>query len=157
MKVVKKIPLILLVVLVAMQFYRPEQNFAQGNHTKVFLKQTNPPEDVKTILQESCYDCHSDNTVYPWYNNVAPISYWIADHVQDGKKHLNFSDWENYSPKKAAHKLEETAEMVSEGEMPLKEYTWTHETARLTAEQIEALVEWAEQSKLLYELGPQPE
>ncbi|MDC0008235.1 heme-binding domain-containing protein [bacterium] len=157
MKLGKKIPIALLLVLVAMQFYRPEKNQAQGNHTKVFLDQTNPPDEVKSILQQTCYDCHSNNTNYPWYNNIAPVSYWLADHVKDGKKHLNFSDWENYSAKKAAHKLEETAEMVGEGSMPLKEYTWTHETARLTEEQRKAVVAWAEQTKSLYELGPQPE
>lgn len=157
MKLLKKIALVLLLGLIAMQFYRPEQNLAQGNHTKVFLEQTNPPEQVKIILEQTCYDCHSNNTEYPWYNNVAPISYWIADHIKDGKKHLNFSDWENYAPKKAAHKLEETAEMVSDGSMPLKEYTWTHETARLTDEQRTAIVAWAELTKSLYELGPQPE
>jgi len=157
MKLAKKFPLFLLVLLIAMQFYRPEQNLAQGNHTKVFLKQTNPPENVKVILQQTCYDCHSNNSKYPWYNNIAPVSYWIADHIKHGKKHLNFSEWENYSAKKAAHKLEEIAEMVAEGSMPLKEYTWTHDTARLTDEQRQAVVVWAELTKLLYELGPQPE
>lgn len=157
MKLLKKIPLFLLVVLIAMQFYRPEQNLAQGNHTKAFLDKTNPPADVKALLQETCYDCHSSNTNYPWYNNIAPVSYWLADHIKDGKKHLNFSDWENYSAKKAAHKLEEVAEMVTDGSMPLNEYTWTHETAKLSEEQRKAIAAWAELTKSLYELGPQPE
>jgi len=157
MKLLKKIPLLLLLGLVAMQFYRPEQNLAQGNHTQVFINQTNPSEEVKSLLQQTCYDCHSNNTVYPWYNNVAPVSYWIADHIKDGKKHLNFSDWENYSPKKAAYKLQEVAEMVTDGSMPLKEYTWTHDTAKLTEAQRKAIIEWAERSKVLYELGPRPE
>jgi len=157
MKVLKKIALLLLLVLVAMQFYRPKQNLAQGNHTQEFLAQTNPSSTVKALLVQNCYDCHSNNTEYPWYNNVAPISYWIADHIKDGKKHLNFSDWEHYSAKKAAHKLEETIEMVTDKSMPLKEYTWTHETARLSDEQRKAIVEWAQLTKSLYELGPQPE
>lgn len=100
MKVVKKVALALLVVFVALQFYRPEKNQAQGNHTASFIIQTNPSLEVKLVLQESCYDCHSNNTEYPWYNNVAPVSFWLADHVKDGKKHLNFSDWGNYTDKK---------------------------------------------------------
>ena len=88
MKILKKIALLLLVILVGMQFYRPDKNQTQGDHTAEFITETNPPEDVKTILQQTCYDCHSNNTEYPWYNNIAPISYWLSDHVKDGKKHL---------------------------------------------------------------------
>ncbi len=157
MKVVKKIPLLLLLGFVALQFYRPEQNLAQGNHAEVFLQQTNPPEDVKNILVQTCYDCHSNNTTYPWYNNIAPISFWLAYHIKDGKKHLNFSAWEAYSAKKAVHKLEEISEMIDQGEMPLKEYTWTHENAHLTQEQRDRVIEWAKKTMVLYELGPRPE
>ena len=156
MKIIKKIALALLVVLIAIQFYKPEKNVAQGDHTAVFLAETNPPQEVKAILEQTCYDCHSNNTIYPWYNNIAPVSYWLSDHVKDGKKHLNFSDWENYTAKKKDHKLEELIEEVGEGEMPLKEYTWTHAEARLTSEQIDAVLSWAKRTRVLYQLGPQP-
>lgn len=157
MKLIKKIVLALLVIFVAMQFYRPEKNADQGNHTLSFITETNPQQDVKTIIQESCYDCHSNNTVYPWYNNIAPVSYWLSDHIKDGKKHLNFSDWENYDAKKKDHKLDEIIEIVSEGEMPLKEYTWTHSEARLTESQRKAVMDWAQKTKLLYQLNQRPE
>jgi len=157
MKVTKKVALALFVVFIALQFYRPEMNQAQGNHTASFLTETNPPAQVKLILKESCYDCHSNHTEYPWYNNVAPVSYWLADHIKDGKKHLNFSDWANYDDKKKDHKLEEFIEMVEAGEMPLKEYTWTHETANLTEQQRNDLMSWAEQTRLLYQLNQQPQ
>lgn len=153
MKILKKIALLLLVVFVGMQFYRPDKNQAQGDHTAEFITETNPPPAVKTILQQTCYDCHSNNTEYPWYNNIAPVSYWLADHVKDGKKHLNFSDWNTYELKKKDHKLEELIEEVGEGEMPLKEYTWTHEEARLTEEQRTAIVDWAKQTRALYQLN----
>lgn len=157
MKITKKIAVVLLLVFIAMQFYQPKNNQAQGNHTASFLVETNPPQNVRLILRESCYDCHSNNTEYPWYNNIAPVSYWLADHVTDGKKHLNFSDWKNYSAKKKDHKLEEVAEMIEEKEMPLKEYTWTHEKARLSEEQRKSIIEWAEQTKVLYQLNQRPE
>lgn len=156
MKIVKKIAIAFLVVFVLMQFYRPEKNQAQGEHTAQFLTQTNPPPKVKIILQQTCYDCHSNSTEYPWYNNLAPVSYWLADHIKDGKKHLNFSAWESYDAKKKDHKLEELIEMVEDGEMPLKEYTWTHEEAKLTEEQRTDVMNWAKQTRALFQLNQQP-
>ena len=153
MKILKKIALLLLVVFVAMQFFRPEKNQAQGGHTAKFLTETNPPNEVKTILQQSCYDCHSNNTEYPWYNNVAPVSYWLADHVKDGKRHLNFSEWDTYDLKKKDHKIEEVMDAVGEGWMPLKEYKWMHEKARLTEEQQTAVIAWAKRTRALYQLN----
>ena len=156
MKLVKKVAVALLVIFIAIQFYRPEKNLAQGDHTSAFITETNPPERVKIILEQACYDCHSNNTVYPWYNNVAPISFWLADHVKDGKKHLNFSDWNTYSTKKKDHKLEELIEMVEVGVMPLREYTWTHEQARLSDDDRKAINAWAERTRALYRLNQQP-
>lgn len=147
---------VLLLVLIAMQFYRPEKNMAQGNHTAIFITETNPPEDVKLILKSTCYDCHSNNTSYPWYNNIAPVSYWLADHVKQGKDELNFSVWGSYSAKKKDHKLEEVVAVIEEGEMPLKEYTWTHAEAKLTDAQKQAVIKWAKQSRVLYQLNQQP-
>jgi len=157
MKLLKKFFLVLLLIFVIIQFYRPEKNTVQGDHSLKFITETNPPMEVKTVLEQSCYDCHSNNTVYPWYNNVAPISFWLADHIKDGKRHLNFSEWDSYDAKKKDHKLEEVEEMVADGEMPLNEYTWTHEQARLTEEQRNAVVEWAQKTRLLYQAELQPE
>lgn len=157
MKILKKVALALLVIFVLMQFYRPEKNSAQGDHTATFIAETNPSTEVKTILVQTCYDCHSDNTEYPWYNNIAPVSYWLADHVKHGKGHLNFSAWEEYDTKKKDHKLEEVIEMVEKGEMPLKEYTWTHEEARLTEQQREDIIEWAKRTRAIYQLDLRPE
>lgn len=157
MKIIKRILVFALFALIGMQFYRPVANTKEGNHLAAFVSETNPPKDVKIILENTCYDCHSSNTNYPWYYKVAPVSYWLADHIKDGKKHLNFSDWEKYSTRKKDHKLEELIEEVAEGKMPLKEYKWTHENARLSKEEQEAVIAWAKQTRVLYQLGSRPE
>ncbi|WP_298476697.1 heme-binding domain-containing protein [uncultured Maribacter sp.] len=152
MKILKKTAIILLVAFVAIQFFRPTQNISHGDHTKQFLVETNPSKEVRVILEQTCYDCHSNNTNYPWYNNVAPVSYWLSNHIKDGKKHLNFSEWENYSNKKKDHKLEEVLETIDTSEMPLKEYIWTHEQAKLSEEQKKLIKEWVLRSRALYQL-----
>jgi hypothetical protein len=157
MKILKKMAILLLLILIAIQFYRPEKNLAQGDHTKVFLTETNPPTEVRQILENTCYDCHSNNTRYPWYNNIAPVSYWLADHVRHGKGDLNFSEWNGYSNKKKDHKLEEVVEVIEDGEMPLKEYTWTHSDAKLSENQKQQIIDWAKQTRALYQLNQQPQ
>ncbi|MEO1009891.1 MAG: heme-binding domain-containing protein [Bacteroidota bacterium] len=157
MKLAKKVALVLLVVLIAIQFYRPEKNNAQGDHTAFFLAETTPSQEVRSILERACYDCHSNNTHYPWYNNIAPVSFWIAGHVSEGKQHLNFSDWNSYSVKKKDHKLEEVVEMVENNEMPLTEYTWTHKNAKLTQEQRQLIMVWAEKTRIPYQLNEIPQ
>jgi len=150
MKTFKKTLIALFVVLIILQFIRPEKNMAQGDYVSTFVSETQPTPEVKTILKTACFDCHSNNTVYPWYAEIAPVSYWLADHIDEGKEHLNFSDWVNYVPKKKAHKLEELVEEVEKGEMPLESYTFIHQNARLTAEQTVALISWATGARSAY-------
>lgn len=157
MKIAKKIALGLLLVFVVMQFIRPEKNVSSDDHLAQFILETNPSEDVRAILKGSCYDCHSNHTVYPWYNSIAPVSYWMADHIRHGKGELNFSDWDAYGPRKKIRKLEEVAKTVKSGEMPLEEYTWTHSEAKLSKEQRQAIVAWAERTRVLYTLGDRPD
>ena len=158
MKLGKKIAWALLIIFLAMQLYRPDKNTSPDtDHLTLFLTETNPPEEVKAILKTSCFDCHSNQTRYPWYNNIAPVSWWLDGHIEEGKEHFNVSDWANYSGKKKDHKLEEVIETVEEGEMPLDSYTWTHEEARLTDAQRDAVMAWAQQARTLYELGDRPE
>jgi hypothetical protein len=152
----KKMAWVLLIAFVVMQFIRPHQNESTADHLADFLLETNPPGQVQEILENSCFDCHSNHTRYPWYNGIAPVSYWLADHIQHGQEHLNFSEWSGYDDKKKDHKLEEVVETVKSGEMPLREYTWTHREARLTNAQRTAVVEWAERTRALYALGDRP-
>ncbi|MEZ4796308.1 MAG: heme-binding domain-containing protein [Flavobacteriaceae bacterium] len=152
MKILKKILLLLLIAFVIAQFFGPEKNEGDLASIEPFLAETNPPEDVKLILKSACFDCHSDHTRYPWYNNITPVNYWLADHVKDGKKHFNVSesDWSNASLKKKDHKFEELIEMIEKKEMPLDSYTWTHADAKLTDDQIANVVAWAKQVRAMY-------
>ena len=157
MKIVKKILIGLLIILFTLQLYQPERNNTKGNHTEVFLAETNPPEDVRLILKSTCYDCHSNQTTYPWYAYIAPVSYWMNDHIRHGKGELNFSDWQNYSKKKKDHKLEEVMEEVQADKMPIENYTWMHANAQLNKEQKESIAAWVQKTRVLYQLGRQPE
>lgn len=157
MKIVKKILLILLVLIVIAQFFGPEKNQGDLASVQPFLDETNPPETVKSILNESCYDCHSDVTRYPWYNKITPVNYWLAEHVNDGKKHFNFSNWVGNSTKRKDNKMEELIEMVEEKEMPLESYILVHQEAKLSGDQIKAIVDWAKQVRMIYSFEPKPE
>ncbi len=157
MKILKKLLLLLLVVFVIAQFFGPEKNEGDIASVEPFFADTNPPENVKTILKESCLDCHSDHTRYPWYNAITPVNYWLNDHINHGKGDFNVSKWNDYSPKQKDHKLEELVEEVEEKHMPLPSYTWTHGEADLTPEQIEAVVSWAKQVRMKYIFEKEPE
>tara|TARA_R110002073_G_scaffold23229_6_gene79386 strand:+ start:7786 stop:8259 length:474 start_codon:yes stop_codon:yes gene_type:complete len=152
MKIIKKILLLLLAVFVIAQFFGPEKNEGSTTSLESFLTDTNPPEDVKLILKESCFDCHSNVTRYPWYNNITPVNYWLAGHIDHAKEELNFSAWNDYTVKKKDHKLDELIELVEEKEMPLPSYTWTHTEAKLTDTQIKSVITWAKQLRSAYSL-----
>ena len=150
MKILKKIILALLLVFVIAQFFGPEKNDGNIDTVNAFIAETNPSENVLDILKTSCFDCHSANTNYPWYSNITPVNYWLADHIKDGKKHLDFSNWSSYSLKRKEHKMDELYEEVEKGEMPLDSYTWTHTEANLTPEQIQAVVSWGKKVQADY-------
>jgi hypothetical protein len=101
------------------------------------------PQEVASTLQSSCYDCHSNNTHYPWYANFQPVAWWLADHVKEGKKEVNFSEFATYRIGRQYRKLEEIANEVEEGEMPLQSYTFIHGDAKLSPAQKESLINWA--------------
>ncbi len=147
----------LLLVFIIAQFFGPEKN--EGNVVSVepFFNETNPPENVKLILKENCFDCHSSVTHYPWYNHITPINYWLAGHIKDGKKHFNVSKWEGNSIKRKNHKFEELIEMVEDKTMPLNSYTWTHTEAKLSDTQIKLVLDWAKQVRFKYSLEPKPQ
>lgn len=157
MKIIKKVLVVLLIIFVIAQFFRPEKNEGDLASLDSFYTDTNPPMDVKIILQESCNDCHSNVTRYPWYSQITPVNYWMAEHVVDGKKHFNISGWENNSVKRKDHKFEELIEMVEDKEMPLPSYTWVHTEAKLTNDQIKSVINWAKQVRFKYSLEPKPE
>ncbi|WP_298312346.1 heme-binding domain-containing protein [uncultured Aquimarina sp.] len=146
--ILKKVGLLFLLVVVIMQFIRPDKNESGYESVAYFENETKPTSQVKEILKNNCYDCHSDQTIYPWYAEIAPVSYWLDHHVEEGKEHFNMSDWEQYSDKKKDHKLDELIEEVEEGEMPLSSYTWIH--GDLEKEEMELLINWTKELRKKY-------
>lgn len=138
----KKVLIGLLIVFGVMQFFRIDKTNPKVDKAKDFLAITQPPADIDKLIRSACYDCHSNETVYPWYSNVAPVSWFLEHHIEEGREHLNFSVWGDYAEGKANHKLHECEEEVEDGEMPLNSYTWTHGDAKLSSEQKEKLAHW---------------
>ena len=103
------------------------------------------------MLKNACYDCHSNNTNYPWYDRITPVNFWVQGHVDHGKGELNFSLWSTFSPKKKIHKLEECIEMIEEDEMPLESYTIMHGDAKFSEIQKKELINWLQLVKLKHE------
>lgn len=138
----KKIFLFLLITFVVMQAFRIDKTTKTPEASKDFISITGSNAEVTNLLKTACYDCHSNQPIYPWYTNIAPVSWWIKHHINEGSHHLNFSEWGTYSEKRKNHKLEECIEMVEEEEMPMASYTWMHGEAKLTDAQRLVLVEW---------------
>lgn len=147
-KIIKYFFIVALVALVIIQFIRPEKNNGGYESVVAFEKDTHPSNEVAAILKQNCYDCHSDQTQYPWYSQIAPVSFWLDEHIEDGKKHFNASKWDAYSIKKKDHKLDELIEFVEENEMPLDSYALIH--GDISEEERSLLVEWAAAKRLEY-------
>ncbi|MFN7116061.1 MAG: heme-binding domain-containing protein [Saprospiraceae bacterium] len=141
----KIILLAIVIVLVGIQFVRPAKNTSNDKTYDITTKYS-VPNEVANILDVACNDCHSNLTKYPWYAEVQPVGWWLNNHVVDGKRHLNFSEFTNRPVAVQNHKFEETIEMVKEKEMPLPSYTWfgLHSGAKLSDAQRETLVNWAQ-------------
>jgi hypothetical protein len=144
----KKIIFGVLALLLAAQFIRIDKTNPSVDQSKDFITLSKPNAEVELLLKESCYDCHSNTTAYPWYTNVAPVSWWLKHHINEGREHLNFSEWANYTAEQQAHKLEEMEDEIKEGEMPLSSYTITHSNANLSLKQREQLILFIDQLKL---------
>ena len=143
---IKKIIFFLGIVFIAIQFYpRNNNNVAKNNSTYSLALSETTSDSVLQILKTSCYDCHSNRTIYPWYANIQPVGFWLNHHINDGKKHLNFSTFLKKPIAVQNHKLEEVAEQVEEKEMPMPSYTYLglHGDANLTNQQREVLIKWA--------------
>jgi hypothetical protein len=141
---IKKILLGLIAIFVLSQFIRPEKNLS-GDETSAISTKYNVPADVTAILKVACNDCHTNKTEYPWYANIQPAAWWLADHVKDGKRHLNLSTFAGMKVAFQNHKLEEIVEQVEKKEMPISEYTYLglHSGANLSDVQRETIINWA--------------
>ena len=141
-KILKRTFQVLLLAFIVIQFFRPAKNKAEGSGNNDISKLYHVPEDVQTILKTSCYDCHSNNTVYPWYAEVQPVAWWLNGHINDGKKDLNFSEFAGYRIRRQYKKLEEINGLVKKNEMPLDSYLWIHKYAKLNEQQKLTLANW---------------
>jgi cbb3-type cytochrome oxidase cytochrome c subunit len=148
----KRVGIAFIVLFIVIQVFRINKTITPVNEQTDFIAVTQTNPEVATILKNACYDCHSNQPTYPWYTSVAPVSWWIKNHINEGSKHLNFSIWQTYTVKRKDHKLEECVEMIEEGEMPMNSYTWMHPEAKLTDAQKQLLIDWfkAEKAKLNY-------
>ena len=138
----KNIGISLIVILVIIQFIRIDKTNSPIYPSIDFITITKANLEIASILKTSCYDCHSNEVIYPWYTNIAPVSWWIKNHVNEGTHHLNFSYWATYNSRRMDKKLRECVEMINEDEMPMYSYTLMHKTASLSKEQKTLLINW---------------
>jgi hypothetical protein len=142
-KIIKKILFVGLIIFLLIQLYQPARNngFEQditANFTKVY----NVPKNIETILRTSCYDCHSNNTNYPWYSYIQPARFFMESHIKKGKENLNFDEFGNYSSRKQKNKLDRMIKEIKSDEMPLSSYTLIHKNAILTSTQKTEVLNW---------------
>jgi len=147
MRIVKIIALVLLVCFVGIQFMSTELNQSNIVPKTDFLLVNNPSENISTLLQESCYDCHSNNTEYPWYNKIQPIAWFLENLIADGKKELNFNEWDAYSNRRKNSKLKSIISQVEDDEMPLSSYTLIHKDAKLPESEKTLVIDYMKRLK----------
>jgi len=138
----RKVLVGLLLLAAIIQTIQPTRNLSDTLGDNDISKTYAISDEVHAILRKKCYDCHSNNTIYPWYVYVQPIGWWMAAHIHEGKEHLDFSEFRTYAPKKAKHKLEELSDAVNEGWMPLDTYLWMHHDAEITPADRDAINAW---------------
>jgi hypothetical protein len=143
MKIVRIFLLVLLIALVAIQFFRPSKNESKDSFQGKTSNSIFVSDSVHKILVKACYDCHSNSTRYPWYAEIQPVGWWLNDHITEGKRELNFDEFASYHVRRRYHKLGEVAKMVESEEMPLWSYTLVHKDAVLTTREKELMISWS--------------
>lgn len=144
-KTLKYVLLLAPLLLGAAQFIQAERTNPPTDSVFAFEAVAKPDPDLVTIVQRACYDCHSHKTVWPWYSRIAPVSWLVADDVKDGRKHMNFSQWNLYGPEMARKRLKEACQEVRKGEMPLWNYRLMHPEALLSDEDVNTICDAASQ------------
>jgi len=141
---IKKILLVLLIALIVMQFIQPARNQSGQVLPTDMATMYKMPYTLQAILRTACYDCHSNNTNYPWYTYVQPVGWMLANHIRHGKEELNFSEFGSYSQRRQRSKLKSIGSQVKDDEMPLYSYTIMHKNARLSEEQKQLIIDWTQ-------------
>jgi hypothetical protein len=144
---IKRIIILLLLLLVIIQFFRPKKNLSPAPPNSEITAQYPVSDTVMEILKRSCYDCHSDHTEYPWYFSIQPVAWWMQNHVNDGKRELNFSEFASYPAKRQFHKMKDLIEQIKGDDMPLNTYLWIHKDAKLSENQKTLVLAWADSLK----------
>jgi len=142
-KALKWAALLILVLFVAAQAYRPDRTNPSVDQSKTLGASGRVTPEAAAILERSCNDCHSSETRWPWYSNVSPVSWFLKNHVDEGRRELNLSEWGTYAARKRERKLHEICEQVEAGEMPIKSYLPLHPSAKLSDEDRRVLCDWA--------------
>lgn len=138
----RRVIIALVVLFLIAQFIRPDTSLPNSEAGQDLILQTEPSVEVADLLRASCYDCHSNETKYPWYVSITPVNWWMQQHVNEGREEFNMSEWGGHKAKWQRHKSEEAVELVKKGEMPLDSYTWGHPEARLSDGQRAALTSY---------------
>lgn len=142
-KAIKKIFLVGIILFLLIQIYQPARNIDKGQaQYDGFANFYNAPKEIQNILQNSCYDCHSNNTNYPAYSYIQPARYLMEKHIKEGKQELNFNEWKNYSARKQRNKLNGIIEQIEDEKMPLDSYTLLHKNTKLSDQQKVEMIDW---------------
>ena len=147
MKTIKIIALVFLVVLVGIQFVPTNRNQSEVVPKSDFMLVNNVPKDVQDKLKVSCYDCHSNNTEYPWYNKIQPAAWFLEDHIREGKSELNFNEWGELSERRKNSKLRSIISQIEDDEMPLDSYTFIHWDAKFSELEKKEIIKYMTQLK----------
>jgi heme-binding protein len=145
---VRKILLTILVIFLALQFIRPARNNGLAEGPNDITHYVQMPDTIQHILKTSCYDCHSNHTIYPWYAEINPVGLWLRNHIVDGKRAINFSDLSGFTKKKLDHRMGDIAETVEKMEMPLGTYTFIHRYAILDSGQTKLMKIWVDSARM---------
>jgi heme-binding protein len=132
------------VLAAAIQLVRPARTNPATDPLRTLQAMVPVSPQASAVLERGCRDCHSNDTKWPWYSNVAPVSWFVIDHVNHGRSHFNYSDWAKYDAKRRREILEDSCAMARKKEMPLPSYLWAHGDARLSAADVAALCEWTD-------------
>jgi len=151
----KKVIIFILLIFLVMQFFQPDKNNNDVVASKSILSMVPTSDTVNKILRVACFDCHSNNTQYPWYTNIQPVGWWLANHIEEGKGELNFSNFVAYEKDTQIKKLQAVKKSQKDGWMPLSSYTWIHTEAKLDAGQKKLLIDWADSAINLISAMPQ--
>lgn len=131
-------------IFIILQFWRIDKTNPPVIESKTLFAVSQPPEDVKAIFKSACFDCHSNETVYPWYSDLAPVSWWIKGHIDHARSELNFSEWGDLPKEAQIKKIKKSHRLVRNNLMPMPSYVMAHKEARLTPSQKKILMDWLE-------------